>query len=231
MNIKANILADTALKDKPMAEHHVENSLFEQVIQTMRAGDDNGAVSILHHSDLDTLKSYRDKNSNSIADIAAWHGCVNVLSFLHEIKFSFDTDKISVMGARHIRTLRFLTSKGILNPKAKDQDTGTTPLQQACNIADSIGVKMDENLVPECLEKIKFLVEAGADLNATNHHGRTAIMGAAYIGAYPAVKLLLELGADASPSVRCQDGKSVIDYAFGPHTESIIRHHLFGMPQ
>ena len=207
----------------------VSDEFFEEVARIMRLGSDDSACSMLLRCNINTIKDYRNKYGNSIADIAAWNGCVKVLSFLCDIKFSFDTDKISVMGARRIRILRFLLSKGILNPNARDKDTGTTPLQQACNIAEeSFGIKMDENLVPECLEKIAFLVKAGAKLNATNNEGRNALMGAAYIGAYPVVTLLLNLGADASPSTRCLNGKSAIDYAFGSYTESIIRLHLFG---
>jgi len=74
---------------------------------------------------------------------------------------------ISVMGARHLE---------VLSPNAQAEH-GTTPLQQACNIADDFGIKCDETLVPECLERIRYLISLGADVNQRNANGRNAIMG------------------------------------------------------
>jgi ankyrin repeat protein len=75
---------------------------------------------------------------------------------------------------------------------------GWTPLMSAvhgCNVAS-----------------IKALVCAGADINAADEHGRTAlIMACARIYATSAVKALLDLGAN--PHIRSKENKSAWDEA------------------
>ena len=60
--------------------------------------------------------------------------------------------------------------------------TGDTPLMYVCK--DDI--------------KVKILTRKGADVNAKNRDGSTALMRAAYSGIYKSVKLLLEAGADVN---------------------------------
>ena len=60
-------------------------------------------------------------------------------------------------------------------------------------------------------EIITFLLEKGADINARNRDGNTALHAAAFLGRAEAVKLLLEHGVDVN--VRNNDGGSAIDSA------------------
>ncbi len=55
------------------------------------------------------------------------------------------------------------------------------------------------------------LVERGADLNASNAHGVTALMIASARGNIPMIGLLLEAGAD--PALKSDAGKTAIDIA------------------
>ena len=46
------------------------------------------------------------------------------------------------------------------------------------------------------VEKVRSLIDAGADVNAADEDGDTALMNAAWNGHVETVKLLLEAGAD-----------------------------------
>lgn len=206
------------LEEKP------ERHPLEQASIHIRLNEENEALVIIKKN-LDMVQEWRNQYGNSIGHIAAWNGCVGVLECLYQYGFEFDINAISVIGARHLKVIKFMCGYGIFNANAKAEH-GTTPLQQACNIADSIGYKFDEDLVPESLERIRYLIDLGADVNQRNSDGRTAVMGAAYIGAYPLVELLIQYGADCSGSIRCNRNKSTIDYAFGEYTKNIIRQSL-----
>jgi ankyrin repeat protein len=60
---------------------------------------------------------------------------------------------------------------------------------------------------------INILVEAGADINATNIDGRTPLIFASYLSYNPEaiITTLLQLGAD--PKIKDNTGKTAIDYA------------------
>lgn len=197
---------------------------LEQASIHMRLNEENKALYLVSQNS-ESIHGWKNKYGNTIANIAAWNGCVEVLKHLQQCGYKFQKDTISVMGARHLNVLKFLSVQKILSPNAQG-DHGTTPLQQACNISGEYGIKFQEDLVPECLERINYLISLGADVNQRNADGRTAIMGAAYIGAYPLVELLIDLGADCSPNMRCNQNKSVIDYAYDEHTKSLIRNSL-----
>ncbi len=60
-------------------------------------------------------------------------------------------------------------------------------------------------------ERLKVLLDAGANVDAQNPEGRTALIKAARIGMEDSVELLLSYGADAS--IKDQYGKTAYDYA------------------
>jgi ankyrin repeat protein len=74
----------------------------------------------------------------------------------------------------------------------------TTPLMVAAGVdiwnpgEDGGSTAEDE---PEALQAVKMLVELGADVNATNDRGETALHGAAYRGAPTVATYLVEKGA------------------------------------
>lgn len=61
------------------------------------------------------------------------------------------------------------------------------------------------------LDTVRVLLEAGADVNATQHGGYTPLLQAAAAGKKDLVLLLLEHGA--RPDCLCDRGKSAADYA------------------
>ncbi len=76
-------------------------------------------------------------------------------------------------------------------------DTGWSPLMMAAGMGtgssgDSAGTEV------ECLEAVKFLIELGADVNAVDRNGETAMHGAAYKTMPAVVKYLAKHGADIS---------------------------------
>jgi len=46
------------------------------------------------------------------------------------------------------------------------------------------------------LEEVRLLLEQGADINARDRYGQTALMNAAHTGQLALVRLLIEKGAD-----------------------------------
>jgi hypothetical protein len=60
-------------------------------------------------------------------------------------------------------------------------------------------------------EMVSLLIQNGADVNAVNNHGRTALMGAALWGRIESVKVLLEANADKS--LRDGEGRCAMDPA------------------
>lgn len=210
--------------EKELNEEMQDNHPLEQASVHMRLNEEGKALYIIKENS-ELVHNWQNQYGNSIANIAAWNGCVEVLKHLQKSSFQFQRNTISVMGARHLKVLKFLFEHELLSPNAQGE-RGTTPLQQACNIADFSGTTFDEALVPECLQRIRYLISLGANVNQRNADGRTATMGAAYIGAYPLVELLIHSGAECSPDVRCNQNKSTIDYAFGEYTEKLIRNSL-----
>ena len=57
----------------------------------------------------------------------------------------------------------------------------------------------------------KYLIENGANLNATNNNGTTALTFATQYNKVDIVKLLLEQKADAT--IKDNDNKTALDYA------------------
>jgi ankyrin repeat protein len=76
------------------------------------------------------------------------------------------------------------------------------------------------NLISDRLKCIHLLLENGADVNAVNKFGRTAIMGAAYTGCTEFVKVLLRYNADVT--ITCKKGKTVFDYAKSRDVQKIL---------
>jgi ankyrin repeat protein len=80
------------------------------------------------------------------------------------------------------------------DPKITDS-RNRTPLMMAAGIGE--GPDRDGPATrPEHFEAIQFLLETGAEINATDNNGETAMHGAAYKGASKVVQLLSDRGAD-----------------------------------
>jgi len=91
-----------------------------------------------------------------------------------------------------IEVMRWLLAKGA-DPKIATTDN-TTPLMAAAGVGYSEGFIHDRS-VAETLEALKLLIDQGADINAQNAGGLTALHGAAHKSGIEAIKLLVEHGA------------------------------------
>jgi Ankyrin repeats (many copies) len=73
-------------------------------------------------------------------------------------------------------------------------------LKRAFQAVISKGRKMDKEWKEATghgdLEKVRLLLENGADINSNDGHGQTALMNAAHAGQVELVRLLIEAGAD-----------------------------------
>jgi ankyrin repeat protein len=94
-------------------------------------------------------------------------------------------------------------------------DRNWTPLIMASGIGtgssgDSAGTE------EECLEAVKLLIELGADINAVDKNGETAMHGAAYKTMPSVVKYLADNGADIKIwSKKSKDGRTPLSIAQG----------------
>lgn len=87
-------------------------------------------------------------------------------------------------------------------------DNGTTPLMAAAGLTQVQGPRARRGDVSQfysnwgesdSLDSVRFLIQLGADVNATNHSRQTALHGAAYMGGNPIIQLLVEQGARLNP--------------------------------
>ena len=94
--------------------------------------------------------------------------------------------------AGNVRTMRVLVAAGADPLLAMDDET--TPLMMAAGYGRTIG----ESRVTEsnALEAVKLAIELGADVNASNDVGETALHGAAYQGRNSVVQFLVDKGAN-----------------------------------
>lgn len=103
--------------------------------------------------------------------------------------------------------VRFLLERGaVVNAVARNERVRTTALQAAAASGDN--------------ESGRLLLDAGADVNATETGGFTPLHAAAANGNRELVELLLERGAD--PSARTDDGKTPADLAAGTGVATLL---------
>jgi ankyrin repeat protein len=84
----------------------------------------------------------------------------------------------------------------------------TTPLMVAAGVGWADGM-LHEYTEDQTLEVVKLLLSLGADVNAANDHGITALHGAGYKGANKAIQLLVDRGAKLDALDKGED------YGFG----------------
>jgi ankyrin repeat protein len=96
--------------------------------------------------------------------------------------------------AGDVTAMRLLLAAGANPALATNQ--GTTPLMMAAGLTAIQGV--DRVPASGALEAVKLCLELGADVNATNGAGETAIHGAVYRGSNAIVQLLADHGANVN---------------------------------
>ena len=94
---------------------------------------------------------------------------------------------------------------------------GITPVMAAAGLGSSSIDTRGDYTVPDVGERsrkaVQFLVEHGADINATDQYGRTALHGAAGWGWNEPIEYLVAQGAD--PTAEAQGGMTPLDSANG----------------
>ncbi|HEX4593875.1 MAG TPA: ankyrin repeat domain-containing protein [Bryobacteraceae bacterium] len=89
---------------------------------------------------------------------------------------------------------------------------GTTPLMAAAGIG--WGYHYSMNAPDSWMEAVRYCVQLGADVNAADDKGYTALHGAAYLGNHEMISFLMEKGADVKAVAK--DKNTVADMANGP---------------
>jgi ankyrin repeat protein len=197
----------------------VQNGHFELAIALVDAGANPNDVQT-GFSPLHTLSWVRKPDSSDISDpaVPAGSGKLTSLEFVREIvkrganvnlqlekgtpKLNNTSSRIDVEGATpflmaadrsDVPLMKVLLELGA-DPKLANV-TNTTPLMAAAGLGTTEPLE-EAGEEPEALEAVKLLLDLGADVNAIDNNGDTAMHGAAY-AAYPSVvKLLAERGAD-----------------------------------
>ena len=112
------------------------------------------------------------------------------------------------LAAKHVNTpmMQALVAGGA--DPAMTSDDGTTALMVAAGLTQVQGPHARRGEVspyttswnhPDSFDAVTYLVSLGADLDAVNQAGQTALHGAAYMGAVDVVALLVESGAHLDP--------------------------------
>ncbi|HCL3539017.1 TPA: ankyrin repeat domain-containing protein, partial [Pseudomonas aeruginosa] len=124
-------------------------------------------------------------------------------------------------GARHSNILQILKeTDAILDVNTTFEPGHFTPLMQTLDISNrTTPPSFDYELVEDRARSIRMLLELGADVDAVNSFGRTAIMGAAYAGIFKFVEILLKHNPNLN--IVCDEGKSVLDYADYAKTKEV----------
>jgi len=197
----------------------VQNGHFELAIALVDAGANPNDVQT-GYTPLHTITWVRKPDSSDISDPAtpAGSGGLTSLQFVREIvkrgaKVNLQLDKgtpklpntssrIDSEGATpllfaadraDVPLMRLLLELGA-DPMLPNV-TNTTPLMAAAGLGTTEPLE-EAGEEPEALEAVKMLLDLGADINAVDDNGDTAMHGAAY-GSFPAVvKLLADRGAD-----------------------------------
>jgi ankyrin repeat protein len=107
-------------------------------------------------------------------------------------------------------TMRLLVAHGA-DPKLPTL-AGTTPLMAAAGVNWAVAQTYTESKTAE-LQAVALCLELGADVNATNSMGLTALIGAANRGSNDIIKFLVEHGARLN--VKDREGRTPIRWAEG----------------
>ncbi|MEE8348559.1 MAG: ankyrin repeat domain-containing protein, partial [Acidobacteriota bacterium] len=107
----------------------------------------------------------------------------------------------------------------------------TTALMVAAGLGRTSD-RTDDEEVRTALESVKLAVELGADVNATNDRGQTALQGAARVGLNPLIQFLVDEGAEID--VKDNFGQTALSLASGviPATDLMAKnwnHKPFGV--
>jgi uncharacterized protein len=111
-----------------------------------------------------------------------------------------------------IEVMKLLLAHGA-DPKIDTEDH-TTPLMAAAGVGFSDGFIHDRS-VEETIEAMKLILDLGADINAANEQGLTALHGAAHKAALAEIQLLVDRGADLG-------AKDKGSKAFGQDTKGML---------
>src|SRR5262249_6384431 len=106
--------------------------------------------------------------------------------------------------------VRVALSKGHKNPSRR-MEVVTLLLAAGADINGEGGEALREAMRQEDFALVKFLLEAGADVNAISEHGSTPLHYAAFLGEVEFAKLFLQAGAKLD--VRNSDGKTPAQWA------------------
>jgi len=107
-----------------------------------------------------------------------------------------------------IKILHLLIEYGV-NPNMMDGDS-QVPLHYSCDL--------EEKDTDAALELTRILLDAGADVNARNHHNETPLLKVTNNGNVPVAELLIDRGADVNAKDE-EDCAPLSDASRGGHTD------------
>jgi|GEM_PF-778269 len=175
--------------------------------------------------------SLDEEDNNGISGLMyiGYHQLPDCLAFAIEKKKDFTVHEAAAMGLLHRVITKVNSQPALLNTPAKD---GFYPLTLACffgqgevvNYLIKKGAKVNlpainpSKVMPlhsavarNDFDICKLLIKNGADINAQQSQGVTALMSAAHQGNLALVKYLVENGADTTAQM--DDGKTALAFA------------------
>jgi ankyrin repeat protein len=201
-------------------------------LDAVRGGD---LAAVAAQLDADpALAGARDANGATAAQTAGYHGRREVLALLVERGAALDGFELAMAGELDRLRELIAADPGAVTRRTQD---GWTPLHGAAFFAEPEAVRLllnagaDPRAVGENpmanqplhaalagrlpREAVALLLDRGADVNAKQHGGYTALHSAAMQGDAEMVQLLLARGAD--PLAASDDGKTAADARDGGH--------------
>lgn len=172
-------------------------------VNTLGADHENALTSAVDSQNLDSvrflLQHGASASKKALLD-SAFSDNVSVVQLLLATRKTDmkcpEAKRLLVMGARNGEITRFLVEKGA-DVNSGDPETGETPLIAA---------------VGSSLDNVRFLLSRGADPNATDHSGRSALWRAVVMETNSGyITLLAEHGANVN--AQDSDGRTPLMYA------------------
>jgi ankyrin repeat protein len=211
-----------------MMQTHAAN-VAARMIEAVKAGDADALRAILQRDPAAAAGARADGGDSPLL-IALYHGRRDLAEVLlahgwqpdaFEAAALGDTDRLrAALDAEPSAVTRFSNDGWTLLHLAGffGQVEGVRLLLERGAGADAVSVNAMRNTPlhagvagPRPLDVARALVGAGADVNARQHGGYTALHAAAQHGSIELMDLLLDGGAD--PDVATEDGRRAIDFA------------------
>lgn len=215
-----------------MFGHKIKNGIcqYSSVLEAIREHKPLIEILNIMESTGCTANEKIGDDEESVLMLSAYHGLESLVVELLQRGANpraYSEEKgatVLVWGAKHSNILRILNkTDAVLDINTTFEPYHFTPLMQTIDISLDSGFfpSFDYSLADDRVRSLRMLLELGANVNAVNSFGRTAIMCAAHTGVVSFVEVLLRYKPNLD--ILCREGKSVFDYAKTEEVKTLLK--------